>query len=163
MMVISTISRWANNKKYNLIIKDKNKIERYKGHLSAKETQMNDILRKLISAVKGFRDSEKIINKSSIKNVSGFLNNIKNIYPKVYSSKHFSNYEHKIFKLEKEITHEKIVINKFINYYNIEIEKSPILSKIWGFKKKEIIIWNKGRDVNDVSKEYNKTNKELKF
>ena len=161
--MISTILRWLNSKKYNYIIKDKNKIERYKGHLSAKETQMNDILRKLISAVKGFRDSEKIINKSSIKNVGGVLNNIKNLYPKVYSSKHFSNYEYKIVNLEKEIAHERIMVNRFISYYNIEIDKSPILSKIWGFEKEEIIIWNTGRNVEDASKEYNNSNKDLKF
>ena len=155
--------RWLNNRKYNTIVVYKNKIERYKGHLSAKESQLNDILRKLISSVKGFKDAEEIINKSSVHNVGGFLNNIKRLYPKVYSSEHFSNYERNVVELEREITHEKIIINRFISYYNIELDKNPILAKIWDFKKEKIIIWNAGRDVDKVSKEYNDANKDLEF
>ncbi len=161
--MLSTIYRWLNNKTYQNLIYNKNKIERYKGHLSAKETQLNDILTKLISSVKGFRNSEKIINKSSIKNVGGFLNNIKQLYPKVYSSKHFSNYEYQIVKFEKEVTHERILVNRFISEYNIGIDRSPILAKQWGFKKEDIILWNEGRNVKQVSKEYNKLNSKLKF
>jgi hypothetical protein len=162
-MVFSTISRWVNSKKYNKIMENKNKIERYKGHLSAKETQLNDILRKLISSVKGFSDAEKIINKSSIHNVGGFLNNIKHLYPKVYSSGHFWNYEKQIVKLEKEITHERIMVNRHISLYNIALDQSPILAKTWNLKKEEIINWNTGRDVKIVSEEYNKANQYLKF
>lgn len=162
-MAFSTILRWLNSTTYNDIINNKNKIERYKGHLSAKETQLNDILRKLISSVKGFTDSEKIINKSSIHNVGGFLNNIQRLYPKVYSSGHFYNYEKQIVHLEREITHEKIMVNRHITRYNFQLDKSPILSKIWGFKKIEIVIWNTGRNVEQASDEYNKTNEDLEF
>lgn len=158
-----TVLRWINKRKYNKIVEYKNKIERYKGHLSAKESQLNDILRKLVSAVKGFADSEKIINKSSIRNVGGFLNNIKKLYPKVYSSGHFYNYERKVYKLEKEITHERIMVNRYISKYNLKLDESPILANKWNFKKEEVIIWNTGRDIQNVSQEYNSANRDLTF
>ena len=151
--MVGTVFRWLNGKTYKRIIGHKNKVERYQGHLSAKEVQLNDILRKLINSVKGFKDAEKIINKSSIKNIGGFMKNIKRLYPKVYSSRHFRSYEKQIVKLEKEITHERIMVNRFISRYNFEIDKSPILSKKWGFEKIQIIKWSTGRDVNDVSSE----------
>lgn len=161
--MFSTIARWANTKKYNDIVENKNKIERYKGHLSAKETQLNDILRKLIESVKGFTEAEKIINKSSVNNVGGFLNNIKRLYPNVYSDGHFENYERQIVFLEKEITQERIMVNRVISYYNIALDQSPILAKMWKFEKENIINWNTGRDIKEASEEYNNTNKELNF
>ena len=161
--MVGTILRWLNGGTYQKIIGHKNKIERYQGHLSAKETQLNDILRKLINSVKGFKDAEKIINKSSVRNIGGFMNNIKRIYPKVYSSKHFRNYEKQIIRLEKEITHEKIMVNRFISRYNFEVERSPILAKKWGFEKIKIHKWNTGRNIGKASSEYNKSNKDLKF
>jgi len=161
--MVGTILRWLNGGTYTKIIGYKNKVERYEGHLSAKETQLNDILRKLINSVKGFKDAEKIINKASVKNIGGFMDNVKRLYPKVYSSSHFRRYERQIVKLEKEITHERIMVNRFITRYNYEVDKSPILAKRWGFEKMKVVKWNSGRDVKDVSNEYNKANKDLKF
>jgi hypothetical protein len=158
-----TILRWTNKETYRKMIGHKHKVERYQGHLSAKEVQLNDILRKLINSVKGFKDAETVINKSSIKNIGGFMNNVKRLYPKVYSSRHFRNYSRQIVKLEKEITHERIMVNRFISRYNYEIDKSPILARAWKFEKMKIIKWSTGRNVDDASSEYNSSNKDLKF
>lgn len=161
--MIGTLCRWICGGKYAYIVECKNKVDRYNGHLSAIETQLNDLSRKLIASVRGFIDVEKCVNKSSIKTLSGFLTTVQQLYPKVYSSEEFRRYEYQLIKLEQDIRHEKQVINKFVSYYNIALDRSPILSKIWKFEKIDIIKWNVGRNTEVVGIEFNKLNSDLVF
>lgn len=161
--MLKFICRIIFKKKIYQIIENKNKIEHYKSTVGLIETQLNDTTRKLINSVKGIVEAEKYINKSNITNLTGFMNTIQQKYPQLYSSENFRRYEQIIIKLEQDIKHEKSVVNKYLRYYNTDIEKYPIISKICGYEKIEIINWNNGRDINKVTEEYNNLNKESTF
>ena len=144
---------------YRKFVKNRERIEQYKSTLGTWETRLNDESRMLINSIKGSVEAEKFINKSGRINVSGFMHHIKQRYPHFYNSKIFQSYNKQVIYLQGKIRYEKQIINKYTRFFNQDVQIHTFLAKLWGFELLPYDIWNEGRDVKMVSKEYNELNK----
>jgi len=142
------------------MIKNREKVLAYTSNLGTWETRLNDEARMLINSIQGSVNAEKFINKSGKINVSGFMNHVRQRYPKFYNSEMFRKYNKQVIHLQGKIRYEKQAINKHIRWFNEDVLRHPYLSRLWNFETLSYGVWNKGRDVDTVSGELNMLNKE---
>jgi len=157
--MLGTICRFTHKRQYRRFIKNQEKVKAYMSNLGTWETRLNDESRMLINSIKGSVNAEKYINKAGKVNVTGFMNHVKQRHHKFYNSQTFKQYNKQVIHLQGKIRYEKEVINKYTRFFNEYVQRHPFLAKVWNFELLPYNIWNEGRNVKSVSKEYNELNK----
>ncbi len=143
-------------RKYNILIKLKNKVKQSESSIDIYLNQRFDLIPNLIDCVKGYTShesgvlenitkmrSEYLKDKNSIEKAQNLNNSINNVlavaeaYPELKADSQYLNLQKSLEKIENELISARNTYNYHVTAYNTKIEMIPtnLIASVFGMKK----------------------------
>jgi len=154
---------------YNIILKQKNKVEQAKSDIDVYLNQRFDLIPNLVECVKEYSKYESGILEKITELRTSYMNNkdnltvkstlnedFKNIlavaenYPELKASEQFLNLQRNLSKMESELQAARRIYNSEVTLYNTKIGVFPlnIVANIFGDKKEALFKIEPGKEEN---------------
>ena len=146
-------------KKYNTLVKTKNKVKQAKSTIDVYLNQRFDLIPNLVECVKGYAQYEKETLENITTMRAKYLNGNRNLkeaekinngmnhivavaenYPELKASEQFLNLQKNLSKMESQLQAARRIYNNEVTHYNTKISTVPtnLLAMLFGFQPEEL-------------------------
>ena len=154
---------------YNLLVKQKNKVDQAESNIDVYLNQRFDLIPNLLECVKEYSKYESEVlekittlrsdymnNKNNLQTKSNLNKDFNNIlgtienYPELKASEQFLNLQRNLSKMESQLQAARRIYNNEATLYNTKIAVFPlnIVAGLFGFKRKLLFEIEQGKEEN---------------